>query len=457
MTRWPLFLPGVLAGALVLSSAAWPADTDSVERGKKALLGRSFSPPTITLDAYGQLWRQWGLDKKPASEEYRRIFRDRYGLHEAPYPNNGFPMGLRPAALPFGLAKKGLSLDCMLCHGGSIAGQSLVGLGNTSLELQAFFEETAIADGRSGKTPFHFSNVRGTNEAGATSVFLLGYREPDLTLRTKSLDLELHDDLCGDVPAWWLLKKKKTMYCTGGTDARSVRSLMQFMMSPLNLSDTFTEEEKTFADIRSYILSLEPPPCPLPIDKKLAAAGETLFVQTCARCHGTYGKDWTYPNKVIPIDEIGTDRRRFDGISKKFGEHYNKSWFSKEKSGPTAEGYKVIESAGYQAPPLDGIWATAPYFHNGSVPTLYDVLNSSSRPRIFTRSFKTDLDAYDAEKMGWKVQILNKAPDPTTMKAIEFRRIYDTTQPGRGNAGHTFGDHLTDAERKAVIEYLKTL
>jgi Cytochrome c len=453
MTRWPF----VLIGMLVFGTAARAADPEAVERGKKALLERSFSPPTITLDGYNQLWKVWGLEKKPAPEEFQRLFRERYGLHEAPYANGGYPMGVREAPLPFGLSKKGLSLDCMLCHAGSIAGQSYVGLGNTTLELQAFFEETSLADGRNGKTPFHFSNVRGTNEAGASAVYLLGYRNPDLSLRTKTVDLDLRDDICLDVPAWWLLKKKKTMYHTGATDSRSVRSNMQFMMSPLNLPETFEREEKTFADIRQYILSLEPPKYPLPIDKKLAAGGEQLFLHNCAKCHGTYGQDWTYPNKVVPIDEIGTDRHRYEGITKKFADYYNKTWFSQENSGWFSEDYKIMDTPGYQAPPLDGIWATAPYFHNGSVPTLYHVLNSKTRPKVFTRSFKTDLDAYDADKVGWKVQVLDKAPDPATMKPIEFRRIYDTSKIGRGNGGHKFGDDFTDAERMAVIEYLKTL
>ena len=55
------------------------------------------------------------------------------------------------------------------------------------------------------------------------------------------------------------------------------------------------------------------------------------------------------------------------------------------------------------------------------------------------------------------MRVLDRAPDPASVKPIEFRRVYDTTQPGRGNGGHTFGDELTDAERAAVIEYLKTL
>jgi hypothetical protein len=106
---------------------------------------------------------------------------------------------------------------------------------------------------------------------------------------------------------------------------------------------------------------------------------------------------------------------------------------------------------------LDGIWATAPYFHNGSAPTVYHVLNSKARPRVFTRSYRTDLDAYDAKKLGWKFEELAQAPDPGGMSPIEFRKVYDTTKLGRGNGGHTFGDKLTDPERFAVIEYLKTL
>ncbi len=75
---------------------------------------------------------------------------------------------------------------------------------------------------------------------------------------------------------------------------------------------------------------------------------------------------------------IGTDRARFEGLSDKLIAHYNATWFG--------EGYPVnTERVGYQAPPLDGIWATAPYLHNGSVPTLHALLLSSTRPARFTR------------------------------------------------------------------------
>ena len=90
------------------------------------------------------------------------------------------------------------------------------------------------------------------------------------------------------------------------------------------------------------------------------------------------------------------------------------------------------------------------------MPTIADVLDSKSRPKIYTRSYGTDLADYDADKLGWKVRVLDRGADPS-MPAGQRRRIYDTTQPGRGNGGHTFGDKLSEEERRAVIEYLKTL
>ena len=100
----------------------------------------------------------------------------------------------------------------------------------------------------------------------------------------------------------------------------------------------------------------------------------------------------------------------------------------------------------YIAPPLDGVWATAPYFHNGSVPKLSMVIDSSTRPTYWRRPF--DSRAYDLKDPGWRHTTPDGPVDTNT---------YDTTQRGYGNQGHTFGDDLTDEERRALLEYLKTL
>jgi hypothetical protein len=449
MRRGWLIIGFTMTGLAVGSPAL--GDTGDAERGRLALLTRSFNPTIWSARAYDNVWRQWGLTEKPA--DYLDAFRERYGLSPAPFPNDGYPMGLRSSG---GLLGKGISTDCLVCHGGSIAGQSYIGLPNSSLDMQALYEELAQADGRSRRTPFTFSNVRGTTEAGAMAVFLYQLRQPDLNLRITRQNLGLRDDLCEDPPAWWLLKKKTTMYHTGGNDSHSVRSIMQFMLSPLNPPSAITKEESTFRDIQAFIWSLEPPKYPFPIDSELARKGEVVFRATCFRCHGTYGKNWSYPNKIVPIDIIGTDRNRYEGFKPESGRFYNQSWFAHEKSGWLGDEYPVMKTAGYQAPPLDGIWATAPYLHNGSVPTVYHLLNSKTRPRIFTRSFRTNAEDYDPIKLGWKIEISDESRG-ANLTPFERRRIYDTTKPGRGNGGHTFGDDLTEEERMAVIEYLKTL
>ncbi len=442
-----------LGVAMATAGSGDPRRTPAVtpaERGRDALLGKAFVPAIWTRQAYDQAWKQWGAKEKPA--DYPKAFIDRYGLHAAPYPNGELPMGIREGRNI--LLGKGLTNDCMICHGGSIFGQSYVGLGNSTLDLQALYEDLSAADGLLRGTPFTFSHVRGTTEAAAMSIYLFRFRDPDLNL-VPPAKFEFKAHLCEDVPAWWLLKKKQTMYHTGSTPARSVRSIMQFMLSPITSGDDIKKEEPVFADIQKYILSLEPPKYPLSIDVRRAAQGRELFTQHCAKCHGSYGPDGVYPNKLVPLATIGTDRSRAEAFTDAHSEMYNRTWFGQER-GPDGELYQSKSPRGYQAPPLDGIWATAPYFHNGSVPTVYHVLNSKARPKLFTRSFRTEKEDYDPVKLGWKFTEIEKAPGPN-LPAIERRKVYDTSQPGRGNSGHTFGDDLIDAERWAIIEYLKTL
>jgi hypothetical protein len=105
-------------------------------------------------------------------------------------------------------------------------------------------------------------------------------------------------------------------------------------------------------------------------------------------------------------------------------------------------------------PPLDGVWATAPYFHNGSVPTIELVLNSKARPAVWERVDQDDTN-YDEDALGWpwKAPSYSQADAP----ADEKPHVYDTSYWSQSNTGHTFGDALTDSERRSVIEYLKTL
>jgi hypothetical protein len=427
-----------------------PSRETSAERGREAV-HRPLNPPFWSPRAYENAWKRWGVTEKPP--DYAIAFRDRYGMHPAPYENGGLPMGFtRPRGL-LGLGR-GLGNDCLLCHGGTVADRTIIGLGNTSLDMQALYEELSAADGLDPVMPLPLCNARGTSEASNFAIYLMQFRDKDLRHRLP-VKYPLCTTLCEDIPAWWLFKKKRTIYHLGVADSRSVRTMMPFLLIPGNGAEYIKQREPDFADIRAYLLSIQPPKYPFAIDQALASQGKVLFERTCARCHGTYGPGGRYPNKVIPLDEIGTDPTLATAFAPAGVEHYLESWFA-EEHGPAGERFHGLSGGGYQAPPLDGIWATAPYFHNGSVPTVYDVLESSGRPKVFTRSFRGDLEEFDQRKLGMRV-IKRDATPPEAQPAIERRKAYDTTLPGRGNGGHPFGDDLEEAERMAIIEYLKTI
>jgi hypothetical protein len=442
----------IVALCLFVSIGPAPAgaqQTSRAERGQDAARGRPpLNPPLASLTAYENIWKRWGLKEKPGN--YEAVLRERYGLQTAPYKNDGLPLGLHVTQ---GLFGKGIGNDCMFCHAGSVAGQTILGLGNASLDMQSFLEDLSAAQGLP-LLPLTFSNVRGTIEATAAVTFLMDFRNSDLTLRAPG-KIDLKNDLCEDVPAWWHMKRKKTMYHHGAGHADSVRTMMPFALNPLNSADDIKKLEPAFADIQAFLLTLAPPRYPFPIDRTLAAQGLPLFEQNCVKCHGSYGPDGRYPNKVIPLDTIGTDRRLAEGVTEEVAVHFLKSWFGQEL-GRDGKPFPRQTILGYQAPPLEGVWASAPYFHNGSAPTVYHVLNSKARPKVFTRSYGVEKEDYDAEKLGLKITVSDRPPG-AQMPGWERRKIYDTTQPGRGNGGHTFGDDFTDEERRAVIEYLKTL
>jgi hypothetical protein len=421
----------------------------AAERGREVVLRQPLNPPLWSLKAYDNAWKQWGVAEKPA--DYGHAFRQRYGLHAAPYDNRGLPMGLMESK---GLLGKGIINNCLLCHAGSIAGRTYIGLGNTALDLQALFEELSAADGLKLELPFRFSYVRGTIDPVSPGAFLMSFRDADLNLQ-KPVNLPFYKDVCSDPPAWWLIKRKKTRDWTGAIDARSTRVDLINLLSPFNSAAYIKKHESVFADILAFLHGIESPRYPFAVDGKTAERGRDIFHENCARCHGSYGPDGKYPNRIVDLEKIGTDPVLAEAVSEKSIEYYNKSWFAQEV-GPDGRRYQLTEHHGYQAPPLNGVWATAPYFHNGSVPTVYHVLNSKARPKIYTRSYGTAEEDYDKAKLGWKISELDKSPDPAA-PGIERRKVYDTTRRGQGNGGHRYGDKLTEEERLAVIEYLKTL
>jgi len=444
-------LVALLAAGIARPAAALDPTKSSAARGGEAVRTLPLQPPVLPASAYDALWTRWGVREKPA--DYDRAVRDRYGLLPATADGRGLPLGLVKGR---GLLGDGLSSACVMCHTGRVAGRTVVGLGNASLDLQSLVGDLADAAGLKPTAPFRLSYARGTIDAVSPGAFMMRTRDEELAPLAEPVDRgPLPADVLSDPPAWWLLKKKKTRDWTGAIAAESARVDLTTLLHPLRTAEQIKQHEPAFRDIHAFVLAAEPPAYPFPVDRAAAARGKGLFGDHCARCHGTYGADWTYPNRVVALKEVGTDPVLAEAVTDRSVDFANTTWFAREV-GPDGRPYQFVKSRGYQAPPLDGVWATAPYFHNASVPTLYHVLISKARPRVFTRSYRTDEADYDKVRVGWKVTALDRPPDPK-LPYFERRDVYDTTRRGQGNGGHTYGDDLTDAERADLIEYLKTL
>jgi hypothetical protein len=246
-----------------------------------------------------------------------------------------------------------------------------------------------------------------------------------------------------DVPAWWLLRKKNAMFYNGFGRGDFGRFLMASNLLTVTDSSEAAEVDRQISDVLAYINSLRPPVYPGKVDKALAEKGRILFIDNCSKCHGKYGEEEEYPNLLIPASIIKTDSALYQSNyqNPQFVNWFNKSWFA-QGDHPAS----LVPFNGYIAPPLDGIWSTAPYLHNGSVPTLEAVLNSQLRPTYWQRNFEKP--RYDIETMSWEYKVVDKPGGS---------QVYNTTLKGYGNYGHNFGDKLTDTERRAVLEYLKTI
>ena len=357
--------------------------------------------------------------------------------------------------------------NCLQCHAQVFDDKLIIGLGNTFVDfsdretmsvknLEKAEKLLKMLTPKKYKASEHFFEVaktigpqlytetRGVNPAGRLAAVLAAHHDPLTFKWSEQPVIDIPEQVIpSDVPAWWLLKKKIGMFYTAFGRGDFGRFLMASNLLTVTDTAESAEVDVHMPDVLAYINSLQPPKYPKEIDATLAEKGKIIFDKNCSECHGTYGKNGQYPNLVIPQSTIQTDSLlQLSNYSQpQFIEWFNKSWFS---SGDHPA--KLVPFKGYIAPPLDGVWITAPYLHNGSVPTLEAVLNSSIRPKYWTRDY--DKPEYDYDNPGWKYSVHEKADD---------RLIYNTTLPGYGNYGHYFGDKLSAAERKAVIEYLKTL
>ncbi|NEP19519.1 MAG: cytochrome c [Leptolyngbya sp. SIO4C1] len=197
-------------------------------------------------------------------------------------------------------------------------------------------------------------------------------------------------------------------------------------------------DSKAFDRVAKFITALAPPAYPYEINQQRVEQGKQIFASTCAACHAPGGEK---TGSVIPIEAVGTDRHRLDMWAQAAANAYNA--LPEVSKGELAA---LRKTNGYLAKTLDGLWLRAPYLHNGSVPTVRDLLTvPEERPQVFYRGY----DVYDRKNLGYVADVAEE-------KGKRYFK-YDTRIPANGNQGHRYGTELPDAQKTALVEYLKTL
>lgn len=219
------------------------------------------------------------------------------------------------------------------------------------------------------------------------------------------------------------------------------------------------------------------------LDAAKVKAGAALYQQECVECHqlvDSTDKKRKLRAVLTPAAEVGTDGLMVDNFNNlrvktgilegdksmvlfgnklpaetspmdlvlhvAVGSLLNQPWqsikalFQEHESNYEAPAQTVYNS--YKARPINGVWSSAPYLHNGSVPSIYDLLlPAAQRPTVFYVGNRE----LDVVKVG---HVYAEAPNATR---------YDTALKGNSNIGHEYGTQLTDDERWALVEYIKSL
>lgn len=233
-------------------------------------------------------------------------------------------------------------------------------------------------------------------------------------------------------------------------------------------------------DAQAWLQDLRSPKWPEQIlgeiDRDLADRGAEVYAANCAGCHQVIDRaardascasrtEFVIPS--YPIETIGTDPRQAVNFASReitLGQQTRPlgAWVKQvtdkvvgqyiaadPKNAARAEqincdsgnDFQVIKE--YRARPLNGVWATAPYLHNGSVPDMVELLKpAAERPT----TFYVGNWELDPERLGFEWS----SPFPNAF-------LFDTRASGNSNAGHEYGTGLSEADRRALIEYLKTL
>jgi mono/diheme cytochrome c family protein len=461
-----------------------------------------------------------------------------------------------------------IGVTCHACHSGAANGSYAVGGGNSLQDLHLLLRDALPLGWAPGlATIANLTRTRGTNNASDINLAFLFPDEGTLPLDVALGVLASGSTAGTDTPAWWNMGHRPAKFVDGVFPMDAPRVDMVFYTPFLglfgSLGGQISEAGQDWMrqhgpDLNTWIDTLKAPAYPGTVDTALAEQGAVMFHTldlwatsrnnpvprpaagngSCASCHGAYAPRYVNdpnflatpklqgmaayitPQRIIQTDAVrqqtNNEAVQIAGANNFFG--YPPTAGTPNDCGPqNRSDLRGNRELGYLAPPLYGVWASAPYLHNGSVPSVWEVLKPADRKPLWRRKSKaarwdqtgraimgydTSMAAYDTAKLGWKYDtitcqnpsILNPFPSPylrcnpdddlllswydqvitglysnivlawnllfpptITRTDIENRKIYNVYMYGQGNGGHSFNSVLTDAERRALIEYLKTL
>jgi RoxA-like, cytochrome c-like len=370
------------------------------------------------------------------------------------------------------------TVNCLACHTAEIDGVVYFGAGGKVLDEKMLADTVKLVTNRRGRQILSSAGIDHNLAEHAHEVMERHHHDQidpvtrgrstafpashvEMYMRSHGGKMPANQEVGrGDVkaPPLWHTAAKQTFgrwYCDGSFHAGL--PLMASSME-LELDNSFDKLVTSVLpriklDFQAVVEHLRPPKYPYSIDRSLAEEGRALFYSDevgCYRCHGIYdGKgnvNWTGTHM-----DVGTDRARMNVVSQAFIDAFNSS--------PLASEGQLQKSEGYAATPLTGVWANYPYLHNGSVPTLHHLLGpASERPRLFS---VVAARKFDPECVGQRLSSEISEPASESQRVHSFgkdRNWFNADRPGCDNQGHDFWPRIkTNANRRALIEYLKTL
>jgi hypothetical protein len=394
-------------------------------------------------------------------------------------PNRNMPIGV---SRRWRLGMEQVGLNCAVCHTGTVretpASQPMIVLGMPAhqLRLEQLFQfvlSCSLDERLTGGNVIAKAEEMGEHVSLMQKALLYTVLIPRLKLQTLQLQNRMgyalngplpawgpgrvdtfnpykalqfnwdltrlpHDELIGasDFPSLWNQKPREGMHLhwdgnNTSVDERNLSASLGAGVTPV------TVDHASLQRIHDYIWTLPSPKYPFPVDATRSSRGKAVFDSQCAECHSFSGSK---TGTVEPLPSVNTDPYRLNSYTYTFS-------VTQAALYPDSK-YRFTHFAktnGYANQPLDGIWARAPYLHNGSVPTLLDLLDDpANRPKQFVRGY----DVYDQKRVGFVYDM----PDAG---AAGF--LYDTSTPGNGNGGHLWGTTLAEDQKRDLIEYMKTL